>query len=133
MLDYVARKANTVREDLGKIGKILDEALMKKFKTEVSEEDWKVQTDSKIDALVAHQNDTQDESMQLADRGGLESQQKAGQSHERWSQEFGLSEQSLRRMFEHGVSSSKGELAMDDEEGFLRWKSIPPSWKPWSR
>ena len=33
MLDYVARKANTVREDLGKIGKILDEALMKKFKT----------------------------------------------------------------------------------------------------
>jgi len=130
MLDYVARKANTVREDLGKIGKILDEALMKKFKTEVSEEDWKVQTDSKIDALVAHQNDSQDESMQLADRGGLESQQKAGQSHERWSQEFGLSEQSLRRMFEHGVSASKGELAMDEEEGFFRWKSIPPSWKP---
>ena len=130
MLDYVARKANTVREDLGKIGKILDESLMNKFTSQASLEDWEKNTNQYIDGFAASQlkDDTDMES--LAEKGGIDEQKAASDAHSSWSDYFGLNEESLRRLFEHGVKLSHGSLSPDEREGFLRWDSVPPSWLP---
>ena len=131
MLDYVARKANTVREDLGKTGKILDESVMARFTgaTQTSLEEWKRDTNQFIDGLAAQLLD-EDDAKSYADRGGIEEQKAASDAHTSWSDRFGLSEASLRRLFEHGVSLSKGSLSADEEDGFLRWNSVPAGWLP---
>ncbi|MDA9829136.1 DISARM system SNF2-like helicase DrmD [Candidatus Poseidoniaceae archaeon] len=130
MLDYVARKANTVREDLGKIGKILDESLMNKFTSQSSLEEWKKSTNQYIDGFSASQPKDDINMESLADKGGIVEQQEASAAHSSWSDYFGLNEESLMRLFEHGVKLSHGSLSRDDRDGFLRWNSVPPSWLP---
>jgi len=127
MLDYVARKANTVREDLGRIGNILDNALMRKFTTQTSIDEWRRDTDQHIDGLAAQLRE-EDEAEAFANRGGGEEQKAASAAYLSWSERFGLTEESLQRMFEYGVSLSHGSLVDDQEEGFLRWSTVPPGW-----
>jgi len=102
---------------------------MRKFTTQTSIDDWRRETDQHIDGLAVQLRE-EDEAEAFAHRGGVEEQKAASAAYLSWSERFGLTEESLQRMFEYGVSLSHGSLVKDQEEGFLRWGRVPPGWLP---
>jgi SNF2 family DNA or RNA helicase len=122
-LDLVVRKVDTVRGDLGSVGKVLDEAVMEYFakgKIDSSEIERRIEITEKV----------ADDRIDL--KGGLHGSEKeyhsAVDTFKTTQDSLGLNEDRLIRVFEEAIKIEQGEL-IREADGTIRIRKNPLSWK----
>jgi molybdopterin converting factor small subunit len=122
-LDLVVRKVDTVRGDLGSIGKVLDEAVMEYFA--------KGKIDGKeIERRIGITEDLADDRRDL--KGGLHGSEKeyhsAVDAFKTTQDSLGLTEDRLIRVFDEAIKIEQGEL-IRETDGTIRIRKNPLTWK----
>ena len=122
-LDFVVRKVDTVRGDLGSVGKVLDEAVMDYFaKGKID--------DKEIERRIGITEQLADDRRDL--KGGLHGSEKeyrgAVDTFKTTQDSLGLTEDRLIRVFEEAIKLEQGEL-VHETDGTLRIRKNPLAWK----
>lgn len=122
-LDYVARKVDSVRDDLGSAGQVLDEAINEHFsyrKLDVSEVDRRLE--------IFNNNAPAKNDLQWRQTGTEEEYSQAIQHLRATEYKLGLNEQSLAQLLRHALRMENGDLEETAEKGFYRIR-YPASWE----
>ncbi|MBU7017305.1 MAG: DEAD/DEAH box helicase family protein [Theionarchaea archaeon] len=122
-LSYVAHKVTQVREDLGSVGQVLDEAVIEHFSGRYIKEE---NVDHKIDAVITQTPEKED--LGDRDRGSSEDYQKTMQHLEATEMKLGLNEKNLAQLLSQSLQMENGSLK-EGEPGIYRIETIPPSWE----
>lgn len=122
-LSYVAHKVTQVREDLGSVGQVFDEAVMEHFSGRYIKDET---INQKIDSVIGHTQEKKD--LEKRDQGTEKDYQKLLQHLEATEMKLGLNEKSLARLLSQALHIDKGSLK-EEESGIYRIVTIPPSWE----
>jgi len=122
-LDLVVRKVDTVRGDLGSVGKVLDEAVMEYFaKGKID--------DKEIERRITITEELADDRRDF--KGGLHGSEKeyhsAVDTFKTTQDSLGLTEDRLIKVFEEAIKIEQGEL-IHETDGTIRIRRNPASWK----
>ncbi|MGA9621318.1 DISARM system SNF2-like helicase DrmD [Methanoregula sp.] len=122
-LDLVVRKVDTVRGDLGSVGKVLDEAVMEYFaKGKIDEKE--------IERRIGITEEVADDRRDL--KGGLHGSEteyhSAVDTFKTTQGSLGLTEDRLIRVFDEAIKIEQGEL-IRETDGTVRIKKNPLTWK----
>ncbi|MEM4729074.1 MAG: DISARM system SNF2-like helicase DrmD [Thermoplasmata archaeon] len=122
-LDYVARKVNTIREDLGSAGLVLDEAVTEHFMT------GRVTTRDIDDKLKRYEANAQDKRDLMARSKGSEKEyNNLLDSYAKIQSILGLTESKMGALLREAVAIEKGALR-EIEPGVFRFERVPPAWE----
>jgi hypothetical protein len=121
-LRMVVEKVHTVREDLGSVGKILDEAVLEHFTSgKVTGE-----TIAKgLDQMTSQNQDKND--LSHRSKGSESDYSIAMAEYEQTKHTLGLCEGGLARLLEQAAIIEKGSLRKE-EDGQYRFATVPPRW-----
>jgi superfamily II DNA or RNA helicase len=122
-LSYVAHKVTQVREDLGSVGQVLDDAVMEHFSGHYIRKET---IDQKINSMIGHTQEKKD--LRNRDQGTERDYQEVEQQLEATRMKMGLNEKSQARLLSQALQIDKGSLK-EEEPGIYRIMKIPPSWE----
>jgi len=122
-LDFIAKKVNHVRDDLGSVGNVLDEAVMEYFETGKDTSD---KIDGRIDNTRRYAQSSQD--MEQRKKATREDYEKSLAHFMKTRELMGLNEERMTRLMIEAIRMDKGEL-MEVKEGEHRFKVTPPQWE----
>jgi hypothetical protein len=122
-LQKVVEKVHTVREDLGSVGKVLDEAVLEHFTSgKITESDLTLSVD-KAAALSEDKNDLGHRiKMTESDYSSILTR------YEETSRMLGLCEDGLARLLAQAATLENGSIKQE-AEGSYRFTQVPPRWK----
>lgn len=120
-LDFVARKVHSVRQDLGSMGRVLDEAVMDYFSGQMDQRQLK----ERLEMADKHRQDRED----LSHRAplGVDRLPEAVRAYESTRQLLDLDERQLARLLCEAVRLDGGNVELQDGEA--RFRVVPPSWE----
>ncbi len=129
-LDRVVGKVNTVREDLGNVGEVIDEAVTEHFtRRHVGAEEF----ERRVDETSAQDQAREDYAGR--DQGSEEEYRKARQALHAEELRLGLNEQNMAQVLRLAMTAASGQLkeveAGDDSSGptIYRVQKVPPAWE----
>jgi SNF2 family DNA or RNA helicase len=122
-LDYVARKVHNVRNDLGSVGKVLDEAVMDYFAQGTVD---KTAVDRRIKVNETMAQDRADLRYRAGSNEG--SYEEAMNDYERTKKWMHLSEDNIARLLSEAVGLDGGEILLVGD-GVRSFGKVPPKWK----
>ncbi|HOC94203.1 MAG TPA: DISARM system SNF2-like helicase DrmD [bacterium] len=123
-LSRVVTKVNQIREDLGSVGQVIDQALMLHFNGKTfSTDDFEL----KIDAIKRESDEERD--LTDYDSGDKEDYEKALRNHAAAEISLGINPDSMARLLQEAMSLEKGDLESTGETGVYRIVRIPPAWE----
>ena len=123
-IDYVVRKVDQVRDDLGSVGDVIDRALEERFS---AEEVVESELDRRIDQTLEHAA----ERLDLGDDDGLRPEELgagAAEAMERTARELRIDPTRLRRLLELACAVDRGKLD-EAADGSYRLQTVPPGWE----
>jgi len=123
-LDFVARKANRVREDLGSAGVILDEAVLQHFDGHVVTEE---ELDKRLDLDKDRSQEKQDTSKR--DAGREDAYRDAIQHLRATERKLGLTPDNLAGLLDQAVITDGGKLEETEDEGVFKFSKVPAVWR----
>ena len=123
-LSRVVTKVNQIREDLGSVGQVIDQAIMLHFNGKTFTPD---DFDIKIDAIRKESDEERD----LADHdsGDKGDYEQSMQNHLAAEISLGISPDSMARLLQQAMALEKGALESTGETGVYRIGRIPPAWE----
>ncbi|MBT8507418.1 hypothetical protein AZH53_03110 [Methanomicrobiaceae archaeon CYW5] len=122
-LDFIVKKVDTVREDLGSVGKVLDDAVLEYFsKGSVTQTD----VDTRIE--LTHQYTDESNDTSHAKRGSETEYESAVGTYDQTMGALGITETSLARLLDQAMHLENGDLEFQGE-GIWRIRKMPPHWK----
>ncbi len=122
-LDFIVKKVDTVRQDLGSVGKVLDEAVLEFFaKGSVTQQD----VDTRIE--LTHQLTDESNDTTCARQGSDTEYEAAAGTYARTIANLGITEASLARLLDQAMQLEKGELECQGD-GVWRIRKMPPRWR----
>ena len=122
-LDYVTRKVDSVRDDLGSAGQVLDEAITEHFsyrRLEAGEIDRRLE--------IFNNNAPAKNDLKSRDMGTDDEYSQAIQHLRATEFKLGLNEQSLAQLLRQALKIENGDLEETSEKGFYRIR-YPASWE----
>ena len=122
-LDFIAQKVNHVRDDLGSVGNVLDEAVMEYFETG---NDSSEELDGRIDNTKIYAQSSQD--MENRKKATKDDYERSLDHFKETKKLMGLCEEKLIRLMREASHMDKGEL-IEVKEGEHRFKVTPPKWE----
>ncbi len=122
-LDFVARKVNNVRDDLGSVGNVLDEAVMEYFETG---KDTSEELDARIENTKIYAQSSQD--MEQRKKATKDDYDKALDHFKKTKKLMGLNEERMVRLMTEAIKMDSGEL-MEVKDGEHQFKKTPPKWE----
>jgi len=121
-LDFIVRKVNTVREDLGSTGAVLDEAITEYFNTgKVTKEE----VDRKISGYGEYAQDKKD--LKARNRGSETDYSKALKDYSETKRLLGLNEENMALLLSEAIKLEKGAIK-EIEKGVYRFETVPAQW-----
>lgn len=122
-LSYVSNKVNQVREDLGSVGQVLDEAVMEHFSGNRVESE---EIDRRLKQTKKYAPERKD--LKNRDHGTEEDYKKAMNDFQTAEIQMGINEKSLARLLSQTIEMDKGSIK-EESPGTYRIDKIPPSWE----
>ena len=122
-LDFVAKKVDNVREDLGSVGNVLDEAIQEYFQTG---KDISKQIEGRIEKSKKYAQDSKD--LKNGNHGSKEDYDRTLERFKHTEKAMGFCEKSLIRMLSESCKLEGGML-MEVDPHIYRFKKIPPKWE----
>jgi superfamily II DNA or RNA helicase len=122
-LSYVVNKVHQVREDLGSVGQVLDEAVFEHFSGK------KINTgdiDDRLDKTSKISPEKQD--LGSRDSGSEKKYEESLRHMQAVEFQMGLNEKNLNRLLAQALLLEKGTLK-EENPGIYRFDYVPPSWK----
>jgi hypothetical protein len=123
-IDYVVRKVDQVREDLGSVGDVIDRALQERFSDEGLPE-------AELDRRVEQTLEYAGERLDLRDDAELRPEELgagASEAMARTAQALRIDADRLRRLLQQACEVDRGRLDMT-ADGSYRLHSVPPGWE----
>lgn len=124
-LSRVLKKVNQVREDLGSVGKVFDEALQRNFSLH-----GKPTTDMELDRRITdiRSSGNEKEDLTACDRGETFTYEQAYESFKKTAKNLGVSPHTLSHLFTEGMRLAGGKVE-EVEPGIYRIITPPPEFK----
>ncbi|MBU4501155.1 MAG: DISARM system SNF2-like helicase DrmD [Nanoarchaeota archaeon] len=122
-LSYVANKVTQVREDLGSVGQVLDEAVMEHFSGH------RIETkdiDQRLEQTNKYASEKQD--LNGRDRGTEDDYEKSIRHFQTTELQMGFNEKNLARLLSQALQMENGSIK-EEGSGVYRIDKIPPSWE----
>lgn len=124
-LSRVVNKVEQVREDLGSVGRVIDQTVMEHFS---SAEPEGTALEQRVDTIPEERADKQE--LEDTDRGSEEDYEKAFHRLRATEMSMGLKGEHLARLLETALALEGGELAKTDDEAELySIRKVPPGWE----
>lgn len=123
-LSRVVNKVEQVREDLGSVGKVIDNAVIEHF---TDSQIGGGELDRRIEAMPDRRTDEED--LQDTDRGSEADYDKAFQQLRATEMALGLEEGRLARLLQTAMALEDGKLVETENAGIYEIKEAPPEWK----
>lgn len=122
-LDYVVRKVDQVRDDLGSVGDVIDRALEERFG---AEDVGELELDRRIEQTIEHAA----ERLDLPDDGANLEKLGAGaaEAMSRTASDLRIDPRRLRRLLQEGCAVDRGRLHAA-EDGSYRLHDVPRGWE----
>ena len=123
-LDYVVRKVDQVRDDLGSVGDVIDRALEERFSVEDVPE---AELERRIDQTLQHAA----ERLDLAEEDALRPEELgagATEAMERTARELRIDPARLRRLLREACAVDRGKLE-EAADGSNRLQTVPRGWE----
>jgi len=122
-LDFVVKKVETVRGDLGSVGKVLDEAVSEYFaQGQIGQKD----VDFRVEKTKEFADDRRDLGRGM--HGSESDYQKATESFSTTTGKFGFEENRIAHLLSEAALLENGSITQI-EEGIYRFDMVPPAWK----
>lgn len=122
-LDYVAKKVHTVRDELGSVGKVLDEAVLDYFnKGDVD----RGEVDRRIEITESVAQEKADLKNRIASNESI--YEASLQDYERTKRWLHLDEDNIARLLSQAVEMDGGEITLIGD-GVRSFSKVPPRWK----
>jgi superfamily II DNA or RNA helicase len=122
-LSYVANKVNQVREDLGSVGQVLDEAVTEHFSGRMLKTKDVDDRVSQVISLSAEKKD-----LGSRDKGNEQDYERSIHELQATEMRMGFTEDHLARLLSQASQLERGLLRMESS-GTYRFDPYPPSWK----
>ncbi len=122
-LDFIVKKVNHVRDDLGSVGNVLDEAVMDYFETG---KDSTEEIDARIDNTRRYAQSSQD--MELRRKATKKDYEESMVHFRKTKDLMGLTEERMIRLMSEASKMDEGEL-VEVKEGEHRFNPTPPKWE----
>jgi len=126
-LDFITRKVNHVRDDLGSVGNVLDEAVMEYFETG---KDSSKELDGRIDNTRKYAHSSQD--MEQRKKATREDYKRSLEHFKKTKDLMGLSEKRMIRLIDQASkmdSVMESEVLIEVKDGEYIFKKTPPKWE----
>jgi len=120
---YVANKVHQVREDLGSVGKVLDEAVFDHFSGGGVDT---AEIDDRLKKTATYSSEKKD--LVFRDAGSEEDYGSSLQHLKAVELQLGLNEKNLYRLLHQALLLENGSLK-EVNSGVYRFEHVPPSWK----